>query len=212
MRAMIDSLEGRQLFAFSVVDTVYQPGPFTGIFVGGSNATVTTFKVSKTGTLFVSGSAKADTLNIQVKNGKLAGISGLSIARTDLKTGEVVTTNVGSARIRRIDLSGLGGNDTITVIADVPVNVRGAAGDDTLNVFAPSRTISGGSGTNTIREGNELAGDAYKQNAIRLAENGQFAPLTVKFTDGKFAITSAIKASELTEPEKKPTRTSPRGG
>jgi hypothetical protein len=175
MRPLIDTLEDRRLFSFtftaggSITNGTATPLP-TSPYNTITFVEATTYKVSKTGTLFISTTSKADNVTLQVKNGKILGGSSFLVPLDDSPVSATFRTVVAgtTTKIKRIDISTLGGNDNVTVIADVPVSIRGAAGNDILNVFAPTRTIEGGSGSNTIREGNEAAGDAYRSNITAL--------------------------------------------
>jgi hypothetical protein len=178
MRPFIDSLEDRRLFAFVITDGQFhiQVPVVTTLSAG------VTLKVSKTGTLFVTGTGKADKVTFQVKNGKIVAgelAAADSAAAASFTFVPVLNSNT---KIKRVDVSGLGGNDVITVFADVPVSVRGAAGNDTINVFAPTRTIVGGSGSNMIRDGDEAVGDVYLYSTgtytpLQPLSTGTYAPL-----------------------------------
>jgi Ca2+-binding RTX toxin-like protein len=156
----MDVLENRRLFSSTVAIIRAVGEQPTTTYLQAS--VVTTYKVSKTGTLFLSGTSKADDLTLQVKNGKLVNGNFFTYA-----------PSASTPKIKRIDLTALGGNDDITVVADVPVSVRGAAGKDTLKVFAPTRTIVGGTGADTITEGDEAAGNAYlKSTGVLVSATG----------------------------------------
>lgn len=216
MQPMIDTLEGRRMFSFTFTNPIN--GTTTeAVFTRQLNTVeVSNYKVSKTGTLFLSTTGKADKFSLVVKNGKIIGGTAFAITLDAASDQRVTATSIigNATKIKRIDISTLGGNDNVTVIADVPVSIRSAAGNDALSIFAPSRTIEGGSGSNIIREGNEAAGDAYLPNTPFTGLT-VFTPINVAagtrglgyvFSD-KFLTDNAVE-TELT----KPVKTSPRGG
>jgi hypothetical protein len=162
MRQMIDQLETRQFLSTTVAANeesyrVYQDGKGTVaafIPVDAKPVTITSLKVSRTGTLFITGTGKADNIAVQVSNGKIVNDPTFVVESTN-SDGEIVRLSPALAslpKIKRVSIDTLGGNDRVTVIADVPVSVRTARGDDNVVIYAPTRTIEGGSGSNTIRE------------------------------------------------------------
>lgn len=179
MRSIIDSLEPRQCLAATGTNVVlYHDGTTThGIFFDGSTVPflATQLKVSKAGTLFISGTGKADTLVLQISKGKIVNAADLAIVGTSAGNGmTAVHLRVALAKlppIKRVAIDTLSGDDRVTVLADVPVSVRTARGDDAIDVYAPTRTLEGGSGANTIRQGGT-------DDVVAIHGTSTFVPIT----------------------------------
>jgi Ca2+-binding RTX toxin-like protein len=123
-------------------------------------ASTVTAKLSSTGTLFISATDADETIYVTQSHGGGYAIS-VSGAALTLVDRNGLTSRIQQARyrplydlarVKRISISGLGGNDEIRVATEksIPLNVRGGAGNDRITLANARSTVFGDAGDDII--------------------------------------------------------------
>jgi Ca2+-binding RTX toxin-like protein len=103
--------------------------------------------LSPDGVQRITGTERADHIIVSVKNGKLTVADGPSFF--------AIKTVFNAADVKKINANLLGGNDIFTAQGDfdVPMNIKGNAGNDRLTGGSAADRIDGGAGGDVISGG-----------------------------------------------------------
>lgn len=151
-------------------------------------ATHLTATLSATGTLRVEGTDAADTIHVRQSAG-LVSVTGIDI---DTPAGPAAAVSV--ARVHRVEVFALGGNDLVWLDANVGGWLDGGDGNDTVLGGAGADTVLGGGGVDTLDGG--PGRDTYRDQfaPLRWAVAGMAATDVQQGTGGTCAILAALAA------------------